>query len=100
ATVQATPSLAEVALPVTAGSVSAGVPTPCAPPATTTTTTVAVSGSTTSTTSPPVVVSDPGAPVTPTASELPRTGSSTAPLVVLLVAVGAAFVRGTRGRRT
>jgi len=109
ATVQATPALAEVALPVTSGSVAAGVPTPCAATATTTTTipstttTVAVTGSTTGTSTPPVAIVDPSVPVTSTASQLPRTGSSTAPLAILaliLVAVGAAFLRGTRGRRT
>jgi LPXTG-motif cell wall-anchored protein len=105
ATVQATPALADVALPVTAGTVAAGVPTPCRhsqPPPPPTTTTVVVTGSTT-TSLPPVVITDPTVPVTPTANELPRTGSSTAPLVVLallLVAVGAAFLRSSRGRRT
>jgi LPXTG-motif cell wall-anchored protein len=102
ATVQATPALAEVALPVAAGSVTADVPTPCAPPTTTTSTTVGVTGSTT--TSTPVVIVDPipTTPVTPT-SQLPRTGSSSVPLVVLalvLLAVGAAFTVGNRRRRT
>jgi LPXTG-motif cell wall-anchored protein len=103
ATVQATPALAQVALPVTAGSIAAGVPTPCAAAATTTTT-VEVTGSTT-TTSPPVVIVDatpPTTPVTTTAEQLPRTGSSTVPLVALalgLVGVGAAFLGGSRRRR-
>jgi LPXTG-motif cell wall-anchored protein len=105
ATAQAIPALAEVALPVAAGSVAAGVPTPCAAPVTTTTTTtpVVVTGSTTTTSVPPVVIVDPTVPVTPTANQLPRTGSSSAPLVafaLLLVAVGAVFLRGARGRRT
>ena len=102
ATVQATPALAEVALPVVAGSVAAGVPTPCAPPVTTTSTTVVVAGSTTSTTTaPPVVIVDPTVPVTPAANELPRTGASSAPLVVIalvLLGVGAAFAVGSRRR--
>jgi LPXTG-motif cell wall-anchored protein len=100
ATVQATPALAQVALPVVADSIAAGVPTPCAAAATTTT--VVVAGSTTTTTSPPVVIVDPTGPVTPTAGQLPRTGSSTVPLAVLalvLVGVGAAFLGSSRRRR-
>lgn len=103
ATVQATPALAEVALPVTAGSVTAGVPTPCATaPTSTTTTTVLVTGSTTPGSSAPVVVVDPTGPVTSTANELPRTGSASVPVLVValvLVLVGAASVAGARRRR-
>src|SRR6185369_1236244 len=53
ATVQATPALAEVALPITAATIAATLPTPCAPPVTSTTattsTTVAASGTTVAT---------------------------------------------------
>jgi LPXTG-motif cell wall-anchored protein len=104
ATVQATPALAQIALPVAAGSVSGGVPTPCAvAPTTTTPTSVVATGSTT-TTSLPVVIVDPTGPgtVTTTATELPRTGSSSMPLAFLalaIVAVGAVFVSSTRRHR-
>src|SRR6185369_5585914 len=62
ATVQATPALAGVALPITAATISSALPTPCAPPVTTTTattTTVASSGTTIAsagTTAPPATV--------------------------------------------
>jgi LPXTG-motif cell wall-anchored protein len=102
ATVQATPALAEVAVPVTPGPITDGVPTPCAP-SPTTTTTVGVTGSTTPTPSSTVVTADSTVPVTTAANELPRTGSSTIPLVVVavvLLAIGAAFLGSTRRRRT
>jgi LPXTG-motif cell wall-anchored protein len=105
ATVQATPALAEVALPVTAGSITAGVPTPCAATPPTTSTTVAVTGSTAPASSTPTTVgavTDSNGAATPT-SELPRTGASALPLAILALAfltVGAAFVGGARRRRT
>ena len=104
ATVQATPALAEVALPIRAGAISASLPTPCAPPATTTTTattptTVAASGTT-------VAVAGPTAPASTVAAaagnELPRTGSSSGPIAILalcVIALGLLFVGGARPRR-
>jgi LPXTG-motif cell wall-anchored protein len=107
ATVQATPALAEVALPITSATIADTVPTPCASTSTSTTasttsTTIAASG----TTAPVVGVTVPGAPATiaPAAPpQLPRTGSSSAPMAfgaACLLAVGATFVGATRRRRT
>jgi len=99
ATVQATPALAEVALPVTSGPLAADVPTPCAAAATTTTT-VAVAGSTTPLPSTTFVV-DSVPSVVPGSTDLPRTGSSSVPLAaaaIFLVALGAVFVGGSRRR--
>ena len=104
ATVQATPALAEVALPITSATISDTVPTPCASTATSTTTvstTVAASGTTATT-----AVTVPGSPATvaPAApAQLPRTGSSAVPMAfiaICLLAVGATFVGATRRRRT
>ena len=95
---QAIPALAEVALPIDSPEISANVPTPCAPPSTTTTSTVLAQGTTVPSTT---------APVTDTTvavqaiAELPRTGSSSAPMALVgvgILAAGAMFVGGTRRR--
>jgi len=105
ATVQAIPAVARVELPVAASATTPGVPTPCAAPVTTTVpetgttvrdtgTTVRDTGSTDATTVAPETVA--------AEAELPRTGSSSAPVAfvgVLILAVGAAFVAGARRRR-
>jgi LPXTG-motif cell wall-anchored protein len=109
ATVQATPALAGVALPITAATISTDVPTPCAPPATTTTT--VVSTTTVAATGTTVASSGTTAPASTTttasavnaAAELPRTGTSSGPFAIVavcLLAVGLLFVGGTRRRRT
>jgi LPXTG-motif cell wall-anchored protein len=102
ATVQALPALTQAALPIKPGTITDGVPTVCPAAATSTTsTTVSTSGSTVST------VATSGSTVSPSATvaaeaELPRTGSSSAPIAfvaTLLFAVGALFVAGSRRRR-
>ena len=104
ATAQATPALAEVALPIPSASISADVPTPCASTSTTTvsttTSTVLVTGTTVGGTGSTV----PGSTVAVAASantQLPRTGASFAPIAILagcLLALGLVFVAGTRRR--
>ena len=106
ATVQATPALAEVALPIIGGEISPTLPTPCAPSPTTTTTattptTVASSGTTVADGGTTVPVS--GTTVAAAASELPRTGTSSGPIAivaVILLAIGLLFVGSARRRRS
>jgi LPXTG-motif cell wall-anchored protein len=91
ATVQATPALAEVALPIVAPEIGTGLAEPCAP--------VGSAGSTTS-----IAVSESGASSTTTffvsAAELPSTGSTdTEPVIIValvLLVAGSAFVLATR----
>ena len=106
ATAQATPALAEVALPVTSTSISADVPTPCASTATTTvstttSTTVAVTGTTVGSTGSTVPASV-AAVAAAANTQLPRTGASSGPIAIVaacLLALGLVFVAGTRRRR-
>jgi LPXTG-motif cell wall-anchored protein len=104
-TVQAVPALAEVALPITAATIADGVPVVCPP--VTTTTTVAQTSTTVATTASTVATagSTIAAPATTVAAaasaQLPRTGSSSMPIVfvaVCLLAVGAIFVGASRRR--
>jgi len=104
-TVQAVPALAEVALPITSATIADDVPVVC-PPATTTTT-VAPTSTTVATTASTVAtagstIAAPATTVAATASaQLPRTGSSSMPIVFLavcLLAVGAIFVGASRRR--
>jgi LPXTG-motif cell wall-anchored protein len=103
ATVQATPALAEVALPVTDAKISSTLPTPCAGAVTTTTattsTTLAASGTTVATSG----TTAPGSTVgTAAGNELPRTGSSSMPLAlvaVFVIAIGLLLAGSTRRRR-
>jgi len=98
ATAQATPALAQVALPVTSATIDAALPPEC-DTSTTTTTTVGVLGAaqpTTSTTSVTNVAAAEAQHV------LPRTGSNTTPaaLVALCALVaGGACLAGSRRRR-
>ncbi|HYL53744.1 MAG TPA: LPXTG cell wall anchor domain-containing protein, partial [Acidimicrobiia bacterium] len=100
ATAQATPALAQVALPVTSATIDAALPAPCASATTTTpTTTIAVLGSpqpTTSTTGMTNVAAAEAQHV------LPRTGSDTTPAALVAVCAlvaGGACLAGTRRRR-
>jgi LPXTG-motif cell wall-anchored protein len=108
ATVQATPALAEVALPITAATIADGVPEPCPSTVTSTTTvsttstTVGASGSTVASTTSTVPAAG-VAVAQATRAQLPRTGSSSAPMSVVaffLLAVGSMFVGAARRRRT
>jgi len=106
ATVQATAALAEVALPVTSATISSDVPTPCASTSTTTvsttSTTVAVAGSTVASTGSTVQPSTTTVAAT-TGAQLPRTGTSSAPIAIValcLLTAGTLFVGGARRRRT
>jgi LPXTG-motif cell wall-anchored protein len=105
ATVQATPALAEVALPITSATISSDVPTPCASTPTTvstTPTTVQVTGTTVAS-SGSTVQPSPTTVAAATSAQLPRTGGSSAPIVIVavcLLAAGALFVGGARRRRT
>jgi LPXTG-motif cell wall-anchored protein len=105
ATVQATPALAEVALPITAATISSDVPTPCASTPTTVSTTpstVQVTGTTVASSGSTVPVSTTTVAAA-TSAQLPRTGGSSAPIVIVavcLLAAGALFVVGARRRRT
>ncbi len=100
ATVQALPALAEVALPITSATISAVVPTPCA--SSTTTTTVAVTSTTVASAGSTVPVTTTTTAATAIAA-LPRTGTSSEPIVLIaagLLAIGTLFVGGTRRRHT
>lgn len=107
ATVQATPALAEVALPITDATIATELPTPCAPAPTTTTvvatsTTVATTGSTVASAG-STVVTTATTVATAAAAELPRTGTSSAPIAIvatIVIAAGLALVGGSRRRRT
>jgi LPXTG-motif cell wall-anchored protein len=97
ATVQAIPALAGVALPIVNATIADAVPTPCAPPTTTTVTVAAQGSSSTTTTS---LASSAGSD--PSANELPRTGSSSAPLGLIafvVAATGLALVGAARRQR-
>ena len=103
ATAQATPALAEVALPITSSDISADVPTVCVA---TSTTTVSTTSSTVAATGTTVASTGSSVPVSTTtvaaSAQLPRTGTSSAPIAIFaacLLAVGIAFVAGTRRRR-
>jgi len=103
ATAQATPALAEVALPITSSDISADVPAVCAA---TSTTTVSTTSSTVAATGTTVASTGSSVPVPTTtvaaSAQLPRTGTSSAPIAIFaacLLAVGIAFVAGTRRRR-
>ncbi|MDQ1457716.1 MAG: hypothetical protein QOH28_3336 [Actinomycetota bacterium] len=105
ATAQATPALAEVALPITSADISADVPTVCASTSTTTvsttSSTVAATGTTVASTGSSVPASTTTVAVAASA-QLPRTGTSSAPIAIFaacLLAVGIVFVAGTRRRR-
>lgn len=103
ATAQATPALAEVALPITSASISADMPTPCASTSTvsTTTSTVLVTGTTVGSTGSTVPASTVAVAVAAN-TQLPRTGASSAPIAILaacLLALGMVFLAGTRRRR-
>ncbi len=90
ATAQATPALAEVALPITAATIAATVPTPCASTAVTT------QGSGVSTTTVAVRAAGTGA------NELPRTGGSSISLVLFATAAfagGLALAAGKQKQR-
>jgi hypothetical protein len=96
ATAQATPALAEVALPITSATISTAVPTPCAASTSTSTPTTIVSAGSTTPTSTSTTVAVVGA------AHLPRTGTSSLPLVIIaagLLAVGIALNAGARQRR-
>lgn len=98
ATAQATPALAQVALPITSASISTDVPMPCASSTSTSTSaageTVVEAGSTSATSA----TTDEPASTT----ELPRTGTSPVSLGIMatgLLAVGVACLGGSRRRR-
>ena len=94
ATVQATPALAEVALPIIAPEIQNGLVAPCKSPSTTTvpaTTAGGVAASTTGATS-----------AAATTTQLPNTGNSSIPVALvalLLCACGGALAAGSRTRR-
>lgn len=96
ATVQATPALADVAWPLDAPTIATSLPAVCAAAVTTTT-------STTTTTVVAAAAEDgPGMPVTTSAGELPRTGSSSiglAGLALVLIGVGVCVVTFAEDRR-
>jgi LPXTG-motif cell wall-anchored protein len=102
ATAQATPALAEVALPIVTASISTDVPTPCTSTSTTvstTSTTVAATVTTFASTGSSVPASTAAVAAS---AQLPRTGTSSAPIAIFatcLLALGIVFVAGTRRRR-
>ena len=103
ATMQATPALAEVALPITADAISASLPTPCAPATTTTTATTPTTAAASGTTVAAAGATAPASTVAAAAgNELPRTGSSSGPIAILAVcaiALGLLFVGLARRRQ-
>jgi len=103
-TVQAVPALAEVALPITSATIAADVPVVCPPVTTTTVPPTSTTAATTASTvaSAGSTIAAPATTVAAAASaQLPRTGSSSMPIVfvaVCLLALGAFFVGATRRR--
>jgi LPXTG-motif cell wall-anchored protein len=106
ATVQATPALAEVALPITSATIAAGVPTPCAASSTTTVSTTSTTVAPTATTvgsAGSTVPAETSTVAAAASAQLPRTGTSSAPMTMIavgLLAAGALSVVGARRRST